>query len=109
MSFLNEMDIDFMSKYGEECKLPSIAWPSVVILLLGAVLSLYAALTSDISEDIRGFAVAILALWCAMWAMILYVLWKSEREEKTWFLAIVPVAIALVFFILIVLFDFGEY
>lgn len=83
-------------------------WPSIIIGILGGIIVVYTTVAPGISGDRRVFGAVIMVLWTAVWALILWVLWKEGNKAVTWWLLLIPIIVMVTFFILIIVLDIGS-
>ncbi len=81
----------------------STAWPVFVMAIIGLGLAIYTAIGPNIKANRIVFGFIFLVLWTIMWCLILWVLWKSGQYKQTWLLLIVPITLAMIFFIVVVI------
>lgn len=88
-----------------------MSWPALIILILGFIIVVYIAVGPNIAHDRRLFGIILISLWTILWFIILWIVWseyKSANKAKAWWLLFIPIITILMFFILIILMDFGR-
>jgi len=89
------------------CQVHAPPWPTIIISVLGAMVVIYIAIAPNVNDDRRLFGVVLLALWTAVWALILWVLWKECHRSATWWLLLIPVIMMALFFVVIIILNIG--
>lgn len=92
---------------GPTCNRREAPWPTIIISVVGAVFVIYSAVAPNISSDRRIFGSIMLALWTIVWALILWVLWRECHRAAAWWLILVPLAVMILFFVLIIILNIG--
>ena len=90
------------------CKDNTTPWPSIIIGIVGAIIVIYTIIAPGVPGDRRIFGTIMMALWTAVWALILWVLWRECKKAATWWLLLIPVIIMAIFFILIIALNVGS-
>ena len=90
-----------------KCNVHDPPWPSIIIAVIGAVILMYTAVAPNVDINRRLFGIMMVLLWCTMWALVLWVLWKECHRPVTWWLLFIPVILVLIFFVLVILADAG--
>ena len=85
----------------------SVPWAMIILLILGAIIVMYTAIAPNITSERRIFGIVITILWVAIWTVILWVLWRNNSYESTWWALLIPITMLLLFFILIILLNLG--
>jgi hypothetical protein len=83
-------------------------WPTIIISILGAIIVIYIAVAPNVSTNRRLFGIILMILWTIAWALILWVLWIECHKSASWWLLLIPVTIMAIFFILIIVMNFGS-
>lgn len=91
-----------------KCNVHDPPWPTIIISVIGAILLMYTAVAPNLDINRRLFGVMLILLWCAMWALILWVLWKECHRPTTWWLLFIPVILVLIFFVLVIIVNAGS-
>ena len=86
-----------------------VPWPTIIILVMGSIIVIYAAVGPGVDVNRRFFGIVLSALWSLMWSLILYVLWRNTLGREAWWLLLIPVSSLLLFFILIIIFNAGSH
>jgi hypothetical protein len=82
-------------------------WQSIIILIMGGIIAVYSAVAPGVDNNRRLFGVVLTLLWTAVWALILWVLWKEKQYTAAWWLLLVPTSLLLLFFVVIILLNIG--
>jgi hypothetical protein len=82
-------------------------WPTIIIAIVGVGLVIYTGVAPDIEPNLRVFGLVLMLLWTILWAILLWVLWHECHQVVAWWLLILPIAVMLIFFILIIILKFG--
>lgn len=90
-----------------KCNVHDPPWPSIIIAVIGGVILMYTAVAPNVDINRRLFGIMMVLLWCTMWALVLWVLWKECHRPVTWWLLFIPVILVLIFFVLVILADVG--
>ena len=99
------------TKYtGPNCRLtaPTVAWPAIILALIGGILVVYTAIAPGVDTNARIFGIVLLTLWTIMWALILWVLWRGCRRSISWWLLLIPLIVMGLFFVLIIIMNMGS-
>lgn len=86
----------------------SLPWPSIVMIIIGLVLVIYALVDSSIDNDRRVLGIILIILWTALWALLLWVLWKNGRRATAWWLLLIPSISIIIFFVLVLILNLGS-
>lgn len=92
---------------GPSCEISSAPWPTIIISVIGAVIIIYAAVAPGVDQNRRLFGVIFTLLWTAIWALILWVLWRECHRSASWWILLIPVALIMLFFILVIILNVG--
>lgn len=84
------------------------SWPSIVMIIIGLVLVIYALVDSSIDNDRRVLGIILILLWTALWALLLWVLWKNGRRQTAWWLLLIPSISIIIFFVLVLILNLGS-
>lgn len=82
-------------------------WPTVIVALVGVGLVIYTGVAPDIDSNVRIFGLVLLLLWTILWGILLWVLWHECHQTVAWWLLILPIAVMLIFFVLIIILKLG--
>jgi hypothetical protein len=82
-------------------------WPTIIMILVGAALAIYAIIDGNISKTRRMFGFLMILLWAALWGIILQVLWNSGDQWMAWGMLIFSGTIIVLFFVLILVLNIG--
>ena len=93
---------------GPSCKINESPWPTIIISVLGAIIIIYTAVAPNVDNNRRIFGIVLIALWTAIWALILWVLWRECHRSASWWLLLIPVILMAIFFILIIILNVGS-
>jgi len=91
----------YMYDYG------ALSWPSIIIIIIGIVLVIYAAVDPSIDNNRRVLGIILIVLWTALWALLLWVLWRNGRRVTAWWLLLIPSISIIVFFVLVLTMNLG--
>lgn len=81
----------------------TIPWPSIIIAILGVVIVIYVAVSSGVDTSRRIFGVVLMILWTAIWALLLWVLWRECRQQTAWWMLLIPTITMIIFVALIII------
>lgn len=84
------------------CRDISFPWPVAIIVLIGGSFVIYSAVASVVSSARRTFVALMMLLWTAVWALLLWLLWSRCYNSLAWWMMIIPIAMMLLFFILLI-------
>lgn len=90
------------------CRGGEVPWPMIIVSVVGGGLTIYTAVAPGVSSERRTFGAILLALWTIAWALILWVIWKDCHHPAAWWLVLVPLTLAILFFVLIIVLDLGS-
>lgn len=82
---------------------PKVSWQAILVLVLGAIIVIYSAVAPGVQDTRRVFSAVMMALWAALWALVLWLLWRDGKGTVAWLLTLVPVALMIVFFVFVIL------
>ena len=82
---------------------PKVPWQSIIVLLFGAVIVIYAAVAPNVQTTRRVFSVVMMLLWSILWALVLWLTWKDGKEVSAWLLMIIPITLMIIYFVLILI------
>ena len=93
---------------GASCDAGSrVAWPAIILALIGGVLVVYTAIAPGVNTNARIFGIILLTLWTIMWALILWVMWRDCHRSISWWLLFIPLTVMGLFFVLIIIMNMG--
>lgn len=81
-----------------------IAIPTIIIIVLGVILSIY-VLVANIDSQRKIVTMIFYGVWVIIWAVLLYLLWRESSYAASWWLLLIAITIMLVYFMVIVIFD----
>jgi len=84
-------------------KPPKVCWQSIIVLVFAAIIVIYAAVAPNVEDTKRVFSIIMMILWATLWAIVLWVIWKDGKSLSSWLMLIVPIALMIVFFVLVVI------
>lgn len=93
---------------GPSCYMYEPPWPTIIISVLGAIVVIYTAIAPNVDENRRVFGVILMLLWTAVWAIILWVLWRECHRSASWWLLLIPVILMAIFFVVIIILNLGS-
>lgn len=82
-----------------------LPWPTIIIAVLGASLTIYTAVAPNIDNSRRGFGAILIILWTLLWALLLWILWRNNNRAAAWWLLLIPSISIILFFVFIVVMD----
>lgn len=83
-------------------------WPVIIVLIIGLIATIYAFFAIDVLQSRRIFAGIILGLWTLIWVLILWLMWSEHHYRATWWMAILPVFVIVLFVVLVLVFNLGS-
>lgn len=105
MSTLNIMQTIVVTPDVEECPQLSqwyIPWPSIIVSILGIIIIIYLSVGPSIETSRRVFGVLLMVLWTAIWALLLWVLWRECRHQTAWWMLLIPIIAMILLLMLVV-------
>jgi hypothetical protein len=86
------------------CKL-NPPWASIIMSIFGSILLLCTALGVGIDTNVKIFGILMILLWTLTWSIILYLLWKDNFINSTWWMLVIGTSVLTLFYCLIVVFN----
>jgi len=99
----NITDVDIQSQ-NIKCKL-NPPWASIIMSVYGVILLLCTAMGIGIDTNVKIFGILMIILWTSTWSIILYLLWKDNIINSTWWMLIIGTSVLTLFYYLIVVFN----
>lgn len=98
-----------MAVYSDSCcTRQGTPWPVIIVILVGLIAAMLMLFIPNVNGGVRSLGVVLLLIWTLIWALILWYMWKECHTRATWWLLILPVAMAILFVVLVGFFHIGS-
>ncbi len=83
-------------------------WPTIIIAMVGIGLLIYTSVGFGIPTDRRIFGIVMIILWTLLWCILLWILWKEGNWPAAWWMAVIGVAVLVLFFVVVIALNLGQ-